>query len=576
MRKPSIILLFATLLGLFTACKSSKETASGGEKRASAGSEMAIMNNFMNGNKEKILGNYEPAIDYFNRCIKLDPDHAASYYELANIYEFQGKDMMALSHIKKAVELDGSNLWYQRLLGLVYEKHGMFAEAANVYEGVVKAKPEDIDAWYDLANAYNTSQRLDKAVEVFERLEKQVGENEETMLQKHRLYMRMGESGKAIAELEKLIEFSPAEPRYYGLLAELYTKEGEQEKALEVYKQLQEVDPNNPYVHLSMAEYHKANGDAEKAFESQKKAFASASLDIDTKVQLLLGYYTRTERDPTEKPQAYELCEILVETHALDARAHSIHGDFLYRDKKRIEARQAFAKAVELAPEKFVIWNQLLLINSELRDWQSMYEQSGEAMEVFPSQPAFYLYNGIAANQLSKHEEAIEALTSGKMLIIDNPQLEAQFQANLGEAYHATKEYDSSDRAYESAIALEPENAGTLNNYAYYLSLRGQKLDRAAELSQKSNDLAPNQPSYLDTYAWILYKMARYKEAEEYMKRAIEHGGSKNDVILEHYGDILFKLGNKAEAVEYWKKARGFGEGSGKLDQKIDQQNLLE
>ena len=197
-------------------------------------------------------------------------------------------------------------------------------------------------------------------------------------------------------------------------------------------------------------------------------------------------------------------------------------------------------------------------------------------MEVFPSQPAFYLYNGIAAIQVKDYERAIESLTSGKLLIIDNRPLQAQFQANLGEAYNATKEYDLSDKAYEGALALDPDNAGTLNNYAYYLSLRSDKLDRAAELSQRSNDLAPNQPSYLDTYAWILYKQARFDDARKWIEKAIDSGGAQNDVILEHYGDILFKLGDHAAAVEQWNKARGFGPGSDKLDQKIEQQQLLE
>lgn len=566
-------------LVLLSACKGSEQSARGSapsKGRTSAGGSVALMNNFMNGNKEKILGNYELAINYFNKCLKLDPEHSASLFELANIYEFQGKDVMALSHVRRAVDIDGENVWYARLLGLVYEKHGMFDEAAQVYEGIVTSHPTDIDAYYDLANAYNTARKLEKAVNVFDRLEKEMGRNEETLTQKHRLYLRMGEPGKAIEVLEQLIELNPQEAQYYGMMAELYQKQGEDEKALESYQKVQEIDPDNPYVQLSLNDYYKAAGDQEKAFDALKKAFGNTKLDIDTKVQRLLAYYTRTETDPTEKPQAMELCELLTKTHPDNAKAYSIYGDFLNRDKKHKEARKAFKKAVLLAPDKFVIWNQLLVLESELRDWKAMQEESSEAMEVFPSQPAFYLYNGIAAIQLKEYDKAIESLTSGKSLIIDNRPLKAQFMANLGEAYNGTEEHESSDKAYEEAVALEPGNAGTLNNYAYYLSLRGDKLERAAELSQQSNDLAPNQPSYLDTYGWILYKMGRYEEAKTYQNKAIEAGGKTNDVILEHYGDILFKLGDTSKALDYWKQARSFGPGSDLLEQKIEQQELLE
>ena len=285
------ILLFLLSLALLGSCKSSQKSASqsNGKTRSSAGSGVALMNNFMNGNKEKILGNYELAITYFNKCLKFDPNHAASLYELANIYEFQGKDVMALSHIKRAVEIDDTNIWYSRLLGLVYEKHGLFDEAAKVYDEIVTQHPTDVDAYYDLANAYNTARKLDKAVEVFDRLEQEIGENEETLIQKQRLYIRMGEPEKAIVQLERLIEINPTEPQYYGMLAELYQKQGNDAKALEIYSQLQEIDPNNPYVQLSLADYYKGAGENEKAFEAQKVAFANPSLDIDTKVQLLLG-----------------------------------------------------------------------------------------------------------------------------------------------------------------------------------------------------------------------------------------------------------------------------------------------
>ena len=138
MHKSIIIALLLAPLVLFTACKGAeKSTSSATKGRSTAGSSIALMNNFMNGNKEKILGNYELAINYFNKCLKIDPQHAASLYELANIYEYQGKDVMALNHIKQAVEIDGENIWYARLLGLVYEKHGMFDEAATVYLSLI-------------------------------------------------------------------------------------------------------------------------------------------------------------------------------------------------------------------------------------------------------------------------------------------------------------------------------------------------------------------------------------------------------------------------------------------------------
>ena len=205
-----------------------------------------------------------------------------------------------------------------------------------------------------------------------------------------------------------------------------------------------------------------------------------------------------------------------------------------------------------------------------------METESKEALELFPNQPVLYLLNGIANSRNKKYDAAIKSLKSGSKMVIDNNALLIDFYSNLAEAYNSAENHKESDAIFNKALKLDPNNALILNNYSYYLSVRGVDLKRAETMSKKSNAISPNNVSYLDTYGWIMYKMKQYEDAELWLKKAIDNGGAESDVILEHYGDVLFQLGQKQKAIEFWQKAKKFGEGSEFLDRKLKNNTLFE
>ena len=150
-----------------------------------------------------------------------------------------------------------------------------------------------------------------------------------------------------------------------------------------------------------------------------------------------------------------------------------------------------------------------------------------------------------------------------------------QIYSGLGDSYNALKRFKESDEAYNKALEINPDNSYTLNNYAYYLSLRGANLEKAEEMSKRSIQLDLNNPSSEDTYAWILFKLKRYKDARTWIEKAISHS-DKSAVQMEHYGDILFLLGEKGKAFQQWQKARTTGGGSDKLELKINEKRYIE
>lgn len=582
-RNPLFLLLMGSLLffAILSSCKTGKESL----KQVKPGKgEFTVMDPntrrlhemFLEANKEKILGNPDKAIEIYNMCLGLDPKNAATMYELAQIYDSQGKIQDALSMSKKAAELDPSNSWFLFLYAQLLESAQNYKEAGNVYKRLSALEPNNPEFIQDLAQVYINQSRFSDALKAYDDLEKRYGPDEAVTLQKQKIYLAMGKLDKAIEQVQNLIKMNPLETRYYSILAETYMANNMPDQALETYNKILAMDPNNPYIHIALADFYRKKGNKELFTQELKLGFANVNLDIDTKIQILLTFFSLSEVVPEMKDQAYDLIHELIVAHPKDPKAYSIYGDFLYRDQKLTEARDAFRQVIVLDSSRYAVWEQLLRIEAEKEDYAALASESRRAVELFPEQPGAFLFRGIALYQLKDYKQTIETLKQGVSMVVDNNELEETFYSMLGDSYNQEKEYTKSDEAYQISLQIKPDNAYVLNNYSYFLSLRGENLEKADSMAKKANELVPDNSSYLDTYAWVLYKMNRLTDAEQWMLKALAHEGDKSAVILEHYGDILFKKGDTEKAAEYWKKAKDAGKGSDLLEKKLNEKKLYE
>lgn len=572
-----IVILLAVLSG----CKSTKTAQS--EKNPAPVSKLSdtqkaeVTNIFFNASKEKILGNLDNAATIFSEVIRRDPTNAAAMYELANIYAEQKKYADALYFSKSAYNLDRKNSWYVLSYAEILQKNKKFNEAADVLAKLVIDFPAHPDYYFEWASALIFAERPGEAVKAYDKLEGQIGLSREVSMQKARLYQRMNKNDKAIEELKKLIAFDPKDAQSYGMLAEVYQSMGEKQKALDTYNMILQIDPENPYIHLSLADFYRSNGEKEKSIEELKKSFQNKELDIDTKISILSSYYSLIAIHPELQEQALEMCRLLISSHPSEPRAHAIYGEFLRQGKQADSSRIEFVKAKELGAKDFSIYNQLMLLDTQLQLWDSLMKDSEEAISLFPDQPTVYFFSGIANIQKKNFSDAVTVLNTGVKMIVDNKDLEAQFYTSLGDAYNELKDYQKSDESYEKALGLDPKDANVLNNYAYYLSVRGEKLDKAEQMSRQSNELEPTQASYEDTYGWIMYKQNKFEDAKIWIEKSMSNGSDKSGTVLEHYGDVLYKLGDIARALEYWQKAKDAGDDASPfLDRKILEKKLFE
>jgi tetratricopeptide (TPR) repeat protein len=361
------------------------------------------------------------------------------------------------------------------------------------------------------------------------------------------------------------------------MFAELYMNHGKKEEARQLYEKVMEIDPGNPVIHLALANYYQESGDAEKSFMYLKMAFQNPEVSVDDKIKILLSYYDISLKNTTRKKEAFELIDLLIAAHPGEPKAYSIQGDFLLREGKFNESKEAFEKVLQYDNSKYPVWEQLMVLYVQLGQWQSLADKSKDAIETFPTQPTLYFYNGYANYMLKEYAKAEESFVAGKDLVVDNENLLLQFYTSLGDTYYKLKKYSESDAAFDKALSIAPNNTIALNNYAYYLSERNTNLEKARDLISRANRLEPKSATFLDTYAWVLFKMGDLVQAREMVEQAIRSGGANNGEILEHYGDILYKSGETEKALEQWQKAKTMGGGlSDQIDVKIRDKKLFE
>lgn len=531
---------------------------------------------YFDGINAKMKGNTAEALEKFQKCLNMDPNNAATLYEIAGILHNSDRNNEALPYAKKAASLDEQNIWYQLLYAGCLKETGKYNDAISVYQKTIKNFPSNTDLYYELAGCYLYASRPEDAVKAYDKIEEKIGITKEISYQKERIFLKMHDYSRAEYELQKLIDAYPDEVDYYVHIGQFYRETGQKEKAMNTYKKILALDPANGKVHLSLADYYRDMKDEKKCFDELKLAFSSPSLEVDTKMRILVQHYTFTESDSVSKKQADTLIKIFVAAHPNDTKVQTVYGDFLLRDKKYAEALTAYRKAIAIDKTRFYPLNQVLVIDNELGDYDAMEKESNEAIELFPNEPSPYLCKGVALIQKKRYNEAIDALKEGKEYVVDNLPLKADFYSYMGDAYYKMKNYPESDKAYDKALELDPDNANVLNNYAYYLTLRGEKLERAEKMAKHANELRADISSYQDTYGWVLYHEGKYEEAKKWIEFAVKNGGGSNPVILEHFGDVMYRLGDTDKAYEYWNKALKAGKGSEFLQKKVNDKKLYE
>ncbi len=566
----SFLIFIVLSISLFYSCKVSKTLPPKAEAAPVATVEQVVnvqKNSefeylFIEGIKQRTLGNPDEALKIFSRCLEMNPKSSAALFEMANIHVSKGDFQSSMLMCEKAVALNPDNKYYHELLVKIYLQNKLYEKASDEYAALLKLSPDETEYQFQQALTLTMAGKFTEGLDIYNKLEAKYGVTEPISVGKQQLYLQQGNRAAAYNEIQKLIKLYPSEPKYYGLVADMYLADKNREKALEYYNKILEVDPDEGFVHLSLANFYMESKEYQKMYDHIKLAFSNTRLEFETKAQMFLLISQPGEGKLTDG-QELELINILIRTNSEDERPRTLLVDYLMNNKKPEEARKEMRLILDARKDNYQYWEKLLLIDSELQDWKAICDDSKTALTYFRDKPVIYILNALGFLQLKKYDELLTLLDSGEVHAKKDPKMLSQLYTYRAEAYYNLKKTKEAFDTFNKIIDIDPQNYMAMNNYAYYLSLRNENLDVAEKLSGKVIQANPDNSTYLDTYAWVLFKKKDYKLAKFYMESAIDKNTEKNAVIIEHYGDILYFLDDKQNAV------MGMGNDSKILKQKI-------
>lgn len=527
---------------------------------SSANSEPEYLATFTEATKYALLGNYKNAVGLYNLCIKKFPQHSGPYFQLSNIY-FSFKDIdKAKSYGRMAVELSDTNVWYLLHLANIYQYTSKIDSLIYLYEKVVRIS-DNPEYKYNLSVFYSHNGEIEKSMQLVNELESEIPDAREILRLKHMNYSAMRMQDSAVAQLEKLVKLFPGDIENYGLLAEYLSEINRYQYAKKIYKELLDFEPDNGLANFSYADFFMKQGKKDSAMYYYKAGFRANDIGIEEKIGLLVNFLNDPYTIKNDTLLIQELIQGLKDKYPEDERPYTVSAEFNIKRQKYNLGLEDLKTAIKNGAKSSVVWEQYIMISGLVGNYNDVYDVYREALAKFPGRPNLYIYSSYALYELKKIDELIQLCDTTMGRTDLQPGDRTQLMNFLADAYRWKKDYVKSDSIFDKILSLEPENLIVRNNYAYYLSLRNEKISKALELSKLTVDKEPTNATYLDTYGWVLYVSGNLKEAFKYVERSIKNGGNKNPEVLDHYGTILLKLGKCSEAIDAWNYAIKYSAG---------------
>ena len=533
---------------------------------------------FLEAMRLKEKKDYASAFGLLQHCLDIHPNAASALYEVSQYYMFLRQVPQGQEALEKAVANAPDNYWYSQGLASLYQQQNELDKAITLLEQMVVRFPAKQDPLFNLLDLYGRQEKYDEVISTLNRLEKRMGKNEQLSMEKFRIYLQMKDDKKAFQEIESLVQEYPMDMRYQVILGDVYLQNGKKQEAYDVYQKVLAAEPDNPMAIFSMASYYKQTGQEELYQQQLDTLLLNKKVTPDTKVGVMRQMIVENEQADKDSTQIIALFDRIMKQEQDDPQIPMLYAQYLLSKKMESESVPVLEQVVDLDPTNKAARMMLIGAAAKKEDYKQIIKVCEPGIEATPDALEFYYYLAIAYNQAEKPDSVISICTralehktaDGKKEIV------SEFYSILGDMYHTQKQMKEAYAAYDSALVYNPSNIGALNNYAYYLSVERRDLDKAEEMSYKTVKAEPNNATYLDTYAWILFEKGNYAEARIYIDNAMKsEGGDKSDVIVEHCGDIYYMTGDVDGALTYWKKALEMGSESKTLKQKIEKKKYI-
>ena len=530
---------------------------------------------FLEAVRQQNAGHYDAAFDLINYCLQLNPNAAEAYFMRSGYYSELNLDSLDFADLVKAATLQPSNDTYQERLAEGYLNTGKYDKAIETYENLYSNNRSRSDVLGDLVQLYKQQKDYDGMLRTIRRIEQVEGESDQTAMMKMNVYELKGDEKNAYKTLKMLADTHPIDQNYTLMLGNWLMQHKGQKEAYKLYTEALNADPSNVYAQSAMYDYYRAMSQDSLANGMMNRILLGKNTPQKSRIQFLRQAIMDSEErkdDSTEVVKLIDRVQQVVPTDTLVAQMRVAY----YSMKKfpKPDVNKALSELLELQPDNAGTRMQLIQNEWDSGNWKKIDSLSTPGMLYNPDEMAFYYFSGLSRWYEKDNRGALDALQRGTRAITDksNRETVGVIYSILGEIYHNMGNKAQSFAAYDSCLQWKPDDVVTLNNYAYYLGEEGVNLKKAEEMSAKAVKAEPKNATYLDTYAWVLYKQKRYAEAKIYIDMALKFtADSTNDATLrEHAGDIYVGLKNYTSAVEFYKQALQQGGDIKTLNRKIN------
>ncbi len=515
-------------------------------------------------------GRYDEAYEMLEYCLALDPSSHVTKYLLAPYYNILGKDSVAAAMLETIVKENPDNKDYNDALVNQYARQGNWKAAIAIYERIIDTAHSKEEIYKSLYSLYYNDDNYMKALEMLDMIEGIEGKSKEITTRRLQLYMLLNRHEEMIAIIRQEIAENPDDFRFMALLGEVYGMMGEYDHAEEIFSRVLAEMPGDAMAQAALAELYAIKGEDDAFCRTMEALIKNERLETEERLKYLVDY--ALHKETTDSAYVHEFYRELLQLPFDRLELHHSYADYLkYRNADKSELAAVYEKIVELDAEDITAIIELLQYAIENDDKESVLKYADEALMFLPQHLELYFYKGLSLYMLGNRKESVGVYLEGleKRDAESSPAVVAAVFTAAGDTFHELEMKKEAYAAYDSALVYDPYKLEVLNNYSYFLSLDGKELQRALEMSHKTITAEPENQTYLDTYAWILFKLKRYEEAKAYAEKIISMDEEISPVVFHHIGDIFAKCGNMENAVIYWEKALEAGDKTDILKKKI-------
>lgn len=530
---------------------------------------------FLEGLRMKALDKNDAFFELVRRAHELDPQNSViSYYLGYNYLLMSNKERervnVGLALMKEHIDAVPEDYYENYFYGDVNNKLGYPDEALRIWERMAKIFPEKIELRYMLADGYANTRKYAKAIETYDSLEVTEGKSLPITVRKVNYYLSLNDTINALRESKDLLNTAPRNIQYNLLLGDLFLQLNKQDSALACYNRAQEIEPDNGFVNLSKASFYNSIGDSANYDNQIYKALINDNLVVESKLSVLTDYICQLMQENDSSARVDKLFNVLISQHPHEIQIHQLYSKYLVAKPDYKAAAEQLSYALDIDPTSAEDWKKLMFINLMAGDYSKAIEAAQKSLTYNPDNIELYQYIAPAYYQMKEYDKALKVYNEAlEKIDSTDVELRSNIYGGIGDVYFTQGDSTLAFETYEKALDLNPGNISILNNYAYFLAESGKDLDKAEKMSALSVKGSPNNPTFLDTYAWIFFKKGEYKLAKIYIESALANSKEQSPELNEHYGDILFMNGEPEKALEEWEKALKLKPDSELLNRKV-------